>query len=365
MGLLVAGILGVWALAVQAASAADTEVQVARQRYRFEFLAAQPALTGLEGSCAQVLYLGARVTNRGAEPALKHITVLVNVRFKDRRAHQVRAQVKLEGIESRGKGIVFFPVPLSEEFDPRRLPELDRITIQVETNPSAREKTEDFVEFGAPASPGLGLASVDTKEPDAPVVYLDGQEALVGGRRGRLIRPQVPFWSGPGAAAAAVDGEGSHGQPVRQIASKGDWAQIRTFPGKTGWVPEMLLSKTAPETEEPPVVKVRNYGAFRFVDYSVLPSQRGGTVVEGRMLNDTGSFYHLATFEVLLEDKSGRWIASGQAALRDFGRKEIAPFVVVFDDIPSYVVARAKFRLKDTEKKTEVIIIEGTDAGGR
>jgi len=106
------------------------------------------------------------------------------------------------------------------------------------------------------------------------------------------------------------------------------------------------------------VVKLRNYGSFRFVDYSVLPSQEGGTVVEGRMLNDTSSYYFLAAFEVILEDPSGRRIARGRATIRDFARKEVAPFAAVFEDLPSYRVARAKFRLKDVERRTEVIVID-------
>jgi len=341
-----------------AIGSADTRVQLARQRYDFQFLAGQPALTGLEGDFGQALFIGARVRNRGAKPPLEHLTVFVNVRFEDRRQFQARGQVRLEGIESGKKGVVFFPIPLPEEFDPRRLPRLGKVSIQIEANLSAKEKAEKFVEFGAPASPGLALASVDTEEPDAPVVYLNGRESFAGGRRGRLIRPKIPFWTGPGTPAAKPDGEGLHDQPVRQVATTREWRQVRTFLGKTGWVPEMLVSKAAPEAEEAAVVKLRNYGSFRFVDYSVLPSQEGGTVVEGRMLNDTSAYYFLAAFEVILEDPSGRRITSGQMVIRDFARKEVAPFVAVFEDLPSYRVARAKFRLKDVEKRTEVIVID-------
>jgi hypothetical protein len=339
---------------------AETQVQLARQRYRFEYLAAQPALTGLEGKYAQVLYVGARAVNRGAQPALESMTVLVNARLTDRRSIQARVQVRLEGIGSGQKGIVFFPVPLPEEFDPRRLPEIDRVSIQVEANPAPRARSEEFVEFGAPASAGLRLAVVDMDAPDSPIVYLDGREVLAGRHKGRLIRPKIPFWTGPGTAAAAVEGNGTHGQPVRQIESQNEWEKIRTFPGKTAWVPGMLLSESAPPSEAPATTKVRNYGSFRFVDYSVFPGRTGGTVVEGRMLNDTGSFYDLASFEVLLEDRAGRLLVTGQTSIREFQRKDVAPFMAVFEDVPSYQVARARFRLLDTEKKTEVILIEGT-----
>ena len=341
------------------AESLEREVQQARQRYRFDFLAAQPAVTGLDGEYAQALYIGARVNNRGANPELDRMTVLADVRLEERTQFKSRAHVSVKGIKARSKGVVFFPVPLPDEIDPRRMPDIKRVSIQVETNPSPREKGTKFVEFGAEPSPGFYLASVDLASPDAPVMYLDGRETHAGGKKGRVIRNEIRFWSTPGTAAAKADDGGVHAQPVRVTESKRGWRKVRTFTGEEGWLPEMLFSRARPGGGGETVVKVRNYGSFRYVDYAVVPSQDGGTVVEGRMLNDTANHYLSVGFEVALRDARGRTIAATQTKIKDFGRREIAPFTSIFQDIPSYQVARVKFKLKDIERRTDVIVIDG------
>jgi hypothetical protein len=83
------------------------------------------------------------------------------------------------------------------------------------------------------------------------------------------------------------------------------------------------------------------------------------------MLNDTAIFYYLAGFEVHLQDVKGRKIGEGRAIIKDFGRKEIAPFAVVFNSLPTHRVARARFRLKDAERRTDTIIIRNVNGGNQ
>ncbi|MDA0841818.1 MAG: SH3 domain-containing protein [Planctomycetota bacterium] len=342
----------------------EREVQLARQRYRFEFLAARPSVTGLKGDLAQVLYIGARVKNNGAEPALARITVLVDVRFENRERVTERAHISVEGIEPRKPGVVYFPLPLKGDFDTNNLPEIKSVSLQVETSLSPNDK-EQLVEFGAEPTEGFFLASVDTEYANAEIFHVIGREVYPGGRRGRIVRDKVLLWTTAGTPAAVAALEVQHGEPVRLIKKTKDWYYVRTFQGKEGWAPAMLIDIEPDFKTRPTAIKERNYGTFRLVEYSILPSQDGGTIIEGRMLNDTAIFYYLTGFEVNLQDEKGRKIGEGRAVIKDFGRKEIAPFAVVFSGLPTHRVARARFRLKDAERRIDTIIINNVNGGNQ
>ncbi|MDP6117223.1 MAG: hypothetical protein QGF00_08570 [Planctomycetota bacterium] len=342
----------------------EREVQLSRQRYRFEFLAARPAVTGLKGDLAQVLFLGARVKNSGAKPALKRMTVLADVRFENRERIAERAHISVEGIESWKSGVVYFPIPLKGNFDATKLPGIKSVSLQVETSLSPKDK-EELVEFGAEPSEGFFLASVDTEYANAHILHMIGREVYPGGRRGRIVRDRILLWTTAGTPSAQPALEVRHGEPVRLIKKTKGWYYVRTFKGKQGWAPVMLIDKEPDYRSRPTTLRVRNYGTFRLVDYSVLPSRDGGTVIEGRMLNDTAIFYYLAGFEVHLQDVKGRKIGEGRAIIKDFGRKEIAPFAVVFNSLPTHRVARARFRLKDAERRTDTIIIRNVNGGNQ
>jgi hypothetical protein len=342
----------------------EREVQLARQRYRFEFLAAKPAVTGLKGDLAQVLFIGAKVKNNGADPALKRMTVLADVKFENRERITERAHISVEGVESRKSGVVYFPIPLKGHFDASRLPDIKSVSLQVETSLSARDK-EKLVEFGAEPSEGFFLASVDTEHARAKVFYMIGREVYPGGRRGRIVRDRILLWTTAGTPAAQPTLELKHGEPVRLIKKTKDWYLVRTFQGEQGWAPTMLIDEEPDYKTRPRTVNVRNYGTFRLVDYSILSSRDGGTVIEGRMLNDTSIFYYLAGFEVMLQNEKGRKIGEGRAVIKDFGRKEVAPFAVVFSSLPTHRVARARFRLKDAERRIDTIIIRNVNGGNQ